>query len=385
VITEEEKINTMEFQYPDYETLRPNEGFSWSVVGTPAALLELTDIPIREYFLNPRACIELYRKGRPLLRELFGDDVIVPPPATPSISYGHVNTLGSNLIFPDDGEVAHTPIYDSLDEGINALQKHVEFATSGMAPFYEDFYRQLQKAFPEERISFSFGPQGPITTAWLLRGEGFFYDLYDQPEVTLTFLELVSRSINDFHQFWCKVQNDPCPNPQMGGMGDDIASMIPPHLWPKFVLPFWDLIYRGKTTGKRHVHVEDLRTEHLAHLETIGLASYDPSISPKLNPQIIFRECRIPFSWRLGCIHYPSMSQQDVSDFVYQAAADGASSVFTVTANHMLNQENFKKVRTFAKAGKDVKRLLDSRVSRKDLKDLVSSEGKQKFWDHWPV
>lgn len=368
---------------PDYKTARKNAGFRWGVGGTQDALRELTGIPIREFNLNPSACIEAYKKGRPLLRDMYGEDVLLPGVATPAISYGHVNGLGSELLFPEGGEVAHTHIYSSLEEGIAALRKPVDFAAAGMAPFFLDFRHTLQDAFPGEKVSFSYGYEGPITTAWELRGESFFMDIYDNPEATLEFLNLATESIIAFHCFYSKVNDTPAFNPRSGGMCDDISSMIPPHMWREFVLPYWDQYYSGITTGNRYAHVEDLRPAQLKYLEEAGLMRYDPSISPQLNPRIIYSECRIPFNWRLGSFHYFRMDCRDVEDFVFQAVADGASRVSTSIEGVMCNEHITEKVLTFIRAAKEAKQLLDDGASRKKIGGLVSESGRKKFWDHW--
>jgi hypothetical protein len=371
------------FKGPDYNTEREKAGFNWYVGSTQGALREIAKIPIKEFNLNPSACIEAYRKGRPLIKEIFGEEVSLPVLSTPAISYGHVNCLGSKLIFPEDGEVAHTHIYTSLEEGIEALKQPVDFATSGMSKFYIDFREKMQKAFPDEYVGFSFGLEGPITTAYELRGDGFFLDIYDYPELVKEFLKLVTKSIVDFHHFRCKVENIPVINPHSGGLCDDISSMILPNMWKDFVLPYWNQYFEGITTGNRTAHVEDLRPEHLKYLEEIGLSKYDPSISPKLNPRIIYEKCRVPFGWRLGSFHYRNLNCQDIEDFVFQSATDGASSVFTYIEECMCNEETVKKVRAFIKAGKKVKSLLDSGVSRKEISKYVSASGKEKFWDNW--
>ena len=56
----------------DYETARREAGFTWSVGGSQGALRAVTGVPIREFNLDPSACAEAYRRGRPLLREMFG-------------------------------------------------------------------------------------------------------------------------------------------------------------------------------------------------------------------------------------------------------------------------------------------------------------------------
>ncbi|NPV09886.1 MAG: hypothetical protein HPY83_18235 [Anaerolineae bacterium] len=190
---------------PDYENARREAGFRWHVGSSQAALREVTGIPIEQFNLDPDACIEAYRRGQPILDELFGDAVGPVPIATPAVSYGHVNGLGSELIFPEGGEVAHTHIYTSLEEGIQALRQPVDFATAGMAPFFLDFWEKMRAAFPGREVGFSYGLEGPITTAWELRGEGFFTDIFDQPERAQEFLGLVVDSILEFHRFRCSV------------------------------------------------------------------------------------------------------------------------------------------------------------------------------------
>ncbi len=372
------------FLKPDYDRLRDEAGFTWFVRSTYLALLEVTGIEIREFYLNPQAGIELYRKGRPMIREMFGPDVGLPGVSTPPISYGHPNGLGSKLTFPEGGEVAHEHIYSSLREGIEALKKPVHFEKAGMAPFYLDYREKLLQAFPEEPVGFWYDSEGPITTAYELRGDGFFYDLMDEPELAKTFLKLMTDSIIEFNHFRCKVMDIPPINPNGANMCDDISSMVPPRLFPEFVLPYWDQYYRGMTTGKRSAHIEDLRPDQLKYLEDIGLVRYDPSISPKINPKIIFQRSRVPFAWRLGSFHYPAMSCRDIEDFVFQTVADGASTVFTYVSSTMCNEVTVKKVHAFIQAAKEAKRMFDEGASREEIGSCVSSEGRKKFWDHWP-
>lgn len=368
---------------PNYETARAEAGFSWFVGSSQSALREVVGIPIREFNLEVEACIEAYRKGRPLLKEMFGDDIQLPAPATPAISYGHVNGLGSELIFPDGGEVGHTHIYKSLEQGINALKKPVDFAVSGMAPFYIDFLEKMKTAFPGEEVGFSYGWEGPLTTAYELRGEAFFTDIFDNLALAQEFLRLTTESILEFCRFVCRLTNRPLISSEGTQMYDDIASMIPPYMWDEFVIPFWEKYFSGRTTGKRSAHVEDLRAAQLKYLERIGLSYYDPSISPKLNPEIISRECRVPFGWRLGSFHYRNMDSQDVRDFVFKAAADGASTVFTFVAATMCNEETVGKVHIFIQAAKEVEKLLEQGINRVELQNEVSISGKKKFWDCW--
>ena len=75
---------------PDYAQLREQTPFRWRITSTYLALLDITGIKIRDMFLHPEVGIELYRRGRPLLREAYGDlPVVLPGINTAPVSYGH--------------------------------------------------------------------------------------------------------------------------------------------------------------------------------------------------------------------------------------------------------------------------------------------------------
>jgi hypothetical protein len=369
---------------PDYNVLRKEAKFSCHVSASYLALLEITGIKIKEMFLNPSAGIELYKKGRPLLREMYGPDVNMPSPSSPPISYGHVNTLGVELMFPDDGEVNHGTMADSLEECVEILKRPVDFPNAGMFPFYMEYREKMQAAFPDKKVGFAYKGEGPLTTAYLLRRDNFFYDPYDNPGLTKDFLGLITDSIIKFNYFLRRSEGLPEINPESSGLADDVASMLSPELWPEFVLPFLEQYYNGLTTGKRTAHIEDLRPSQLQFLEKLNLVSYDPSVSAKLNPKTISQMTRVPFSWRLCNFHYPDLTADETADFVYQAVADGANGVFSYVCHGMCNNESVKKVHSFISAGKKVEAMLGKGASPKEIGELASDSGKRKFWDNWP-
>jgi len=339
--------------FPDYATLRQEAGFSWDARGSQDAIRALTGVPIREFNLDPEACVEAYRRGRPLLRERFGEDVGLPGLSTPAISYGHINGLGSELRFPEGGEVAPRPCYGSLEEGISRLKKPVDFSREGLAPFYLDVKKKMERAFPGETVHFAYGLEGPVTTAYLLRGQDFLTDLMDRPRKSAEFLDAVTRSILDFQAFRCSLTGSPTLSPTGAGLCDDCASMVPPRLWDSLVLPHWNRYYGGMTTGKRFAHVEDLRPSQLPLLEKAGLWRYDPSISPQLTPETVRDRCRVPFAWRLGSFHYRDLSAEDVRHFVLRAEAAQASRVFTIVAGPLCQADAVPKVLAFVEACKE--------------------------------
>ncbi len=349
-----------------------------------SALIELAGAEIREFNLDPAMGIEVYRQGLPRFREMFGPDVSPPAISTPAISYGHISALGAELVFPQGGEVSFITPCGSLEEGIDLLKRPIDFAATGMAPFYLEYQHRLQQAYPDEHVLFSFGHEGHVTTAYTLLGMNLFLYCYDQPDLLAEFLRLETQSIIDYAR-WRRVLDGQTPvTSEVGGLADDIASMLAPEIWPRFVLPYWEQYFRGITTGKWVAHVEDLRPAQLPLLEDAGLAHYDPSISSKISPRAIAKRCRVPFSWRLGSFHYPTMNCQDVRDFVFQAAADGATCIFTLIEGNMCNEQALPKVCAFVESARQVERMLKDGATRSDIGTCVSDSGRKKFWDHWP-
>ncbi len=371
------------FTVPDYTKARAQAGFTWQVSSSQSFMRGLSDVPIRDFYLEVEACAEAYRVGRKRQEEIFGDVVPRLGLATPHISYGHVNCLGSELLFPEGGEVGHTHIYNSLAEGIKALKQSVDWLSAGMAPYYLRFRERLQELFPGESVSWGFGSEGPLTTAYELRGEGFFMDIYDEPALAKEFLGLIVQSVLDYERVRAALHNNPFPHPHSGGMADDIASFIPPRLYPEFVLPFWEQYFQGVTTGIRTAHVEDLRPEQLPFLEAIGLSHYDPSISPRLTPKIIAERCRVPFTWRLESFHMEEMEEQEIEDFVFIAAADGASAVSFILGADTCDEASIRKTFAFIRAAKEAKQLLEEGMSREQLRERASEAGRTKLWESW--
>lgn len=370
---------------PDYDRLRERAGFHWFVGSSVYALLELTGTPLGAYNLDPAICIEVYRKGRPLFRDLFPDPAIpMPRLHTPAVSYGHVNCLGAELRFPEAGEVGVAHLFDSVEDAVAALAAPCDFSRTGMAPFFLEFQECLRQAFPDETVGFSFGLEGPITTAWELCGEQFFVEVMNRPELACALLDRVGQSTDEYWRFYAGQNGVPVINPNGGGMCDDLASMIPPRLFPTVVLPAWDRFFRGRTTGTRSAHIEDLRPAQLPFLEDIGLSSFDPSISPKLSPPLIRDGCRVPFGWRLGSFHYLTMTGDDVRDWVFQAAADGASQVFTHIEALLCRPPQVEKVGAFMEAAREVEKVLGAGGTRSELAQYVSPAGQKRFWGLWP-
>jgi hypothetical protein len=332
------------------------------------AYATLARVRFDRLFLDADAIAEAHEKGKPLAQKLFGPELGYGGPAWAGISYGHINALGCPLLFPEDSEVAHKPIYGSLAEGIAALNREVDFSTQGMFPFYLDLREKLRKRYPQEKFSMGgFKAEGPITTAWALRGHDFFADILERPEAAREYLRLVTDSVIRYNRLLRRLDGAPEFNPAGCGLADDVAAMISPARWPELVMPFLEQYYAGLTSGKRSAHIEDLTLRHLPFLDELRLASFDPSVSPRLTAEMVRDHCRVPFTWRLNSTHYVGRSPAQVEDWVWHAAGAGACGIFTLVARDMCTPECAEKVRAFIRAARQVKGLLDSGCPRGEL------------------
>jgi len=344
------------------------DSFRWSVSCGMLAFGKLAGVPLHRLFQEAKAIIEAYSVGAPRARDLFGPEVGVGGPMWAGISYGHTNALGCELRFPEDSEVGVRPLYGTLDEGIEALQEKVDFAQRGMIPFYLNLWEELKQAFPDRRIPFGgLAAEGPITTAWILRGHDFFSDLYDAPEQTQRFLRLVTDSVVEYKNWMASVNGQPGFSTDGAGVCDDVAAMISPTLWPHFVMPYLERYFRAVTSGRRSAHIEDLTVQHLPFLDELELTSFDPSVSPRLTPALFRDHCSVSFSWRLNAMQLRDLNEAQIKSWVRDAARDGAASVFYNIEAVGCTDEGAAKVKAFIRAAKHVQQRLTQGHSRAEL------------------
>ena len=83
-----------------------------------------------------------------------------------------------------------------------------------------------------------------------LRGNDFFYDLYDKPELFKEVMSLITESIIHYLHLKHRLDGRPDIIPESYNVCDDLSAMIPPNLWAAFVIPFIEQYYRGLTTAQ---------------------------------------------------------------------------------------------------------------------------------------
>ncbi len=331
--------------------------FNWYVSSCFSAYAYLSELKLDETYKDYSSCAKAFKIGRKKVKEMFGEDVIVGRPSCAPISYGHIICLGVPVSFPEDSEPGVRPIYKNIDEGIDALKKEIDFSKNELFKYYFGMWEYLKKEFPNEKIYFSgFGWEGPITTGVLLRGTDFYMDIFDYPEKAKIYLSLVTESIIKFVYFIRKINNAPSINPESSGLADDLSSLIPPSLWDEFVIPYWEKYYSGLTNGKRTIHVENLKPEHLPFLKKINICYYDPSVSPVLTPKIIKEKIDIPFEWRLPSFQLRDMKKGDVKKWIYEMTNQEAETLFHIIEKESCLGDNPDKVKEFIKTCKEIEK-----------------------------
>lgn len=359
--------------------------FTWYADALADALLPLAGVSDREFFLDPSRGIEAYRRGKPLFREIYPEESGVRVQVTtPLIKYGHASTLGAGLQFPDNGQIGFTSPFSSIEEMTARLRRPVDFAKAGMTPFYLYYLDAMRRAFPQENVCWGWQWEGPITTAWELLGNDFWFLMADRGDELQECLKLAAQSIAAYCRFFEKASGRGINEsfPDSGKVCDDIAAMLKPDDWERYVLPQWRILIDGPLS-RRALHCEDMKPAHLRHLAALGVTDYDPGISASLNPAIIGRSAGVPFAWRLGSIHIEAMSTADARDFVWQSAADGAAYVFIYIDALLCRPSNREKVAAFIETAKEAQSLVSSGTSRESLRERISPENREGFWPHW--
>lgn len=349
-----------------------NFKFSWDINPTYYALMDIAGISIKEFNTNPKAGIEIYKeKNIKTLLDTYEGVSNIPNIAAPSISYGHLSTLGFELIFPENGEVNYIHKDISIDECIISADKTIDYYNEGYAPKYFEYYNELCDAYPSKKVGFNYSCEGPLTTVYEMRNEKVFFDPYDNPEKFKELLKSLTQSIIRFRRFQAKIKGHNQLKPNYG-IYDDIAAMFSPEMWSEFVIPFWKIYFEELTTNHRFVHCEDMSKDHLKHLEKMDVTYYEPAISGKLTPEIISNSIDIPFSWKLEDFHYPSMDALDIQDWVFKAVGDGAERIWTVIRANMNDDQTIKKIITLAKTCKTIETMIKKGASRKNILECVS-------------
>ncbi|MBN1641645.1 MAG: hypothetical protein JXA09_10450 [Anaerolineae bacterium] len=271
--------------------------------------------------------LDVYLRTERLFAERFEEATGYRPPpswALPMAAYEGVAALGGELVFPADhqpmianqGRVLRTP------EEVDALGAPHPWTVERFRENIER-WQALRKRLPGQRVGFSAGQEGPVTTAVLLRGADFFLDCATDPARAHHLLAVCTDTYIAFSRTVRDVTGGRPRDPV--GIADDHAGNLSPDMWPTFVLPYYDRIYAELEAGRRSMHTELVRPAHLSLLASLRLDHINFGENQYLTVRDVVRALDVPFDWHIKTV---SEMQQgtpaQVREAYRRAVADGA-------------------------------------------------------------
>ncbi|MEA4823962.1 MAG: uroporphyrinogen decarboxylase family protein [Clostridiaceae bacterium] len=295
----------------------------------------LGGISEKAFFVDADAAIPAWQKQIDFILTEFGEYLAPRAPSAAPLSYGHLVCLGAPLRRPEDAEPNIAPAASSLEDAVAILRdaRGMDFTKTPIFQAYAEQSRRIHEAFPGSAPRFAgLGLEGPITSAALFRGQDFYLDLMDDPELCAEYLSLMTESIIAFRHQSNLFSGAPAVSPSGAGLADDLASMVPPSLWNELVIPFWNQYYEGLTSGKnRSLHCEALVPAQLPYLSGAAITHYQPSVSPALTLQNVKANlpAGMPFDWLLYAYHITEMSDAQIEAWIDETLAAGVTELRT--------------------------------------------------------
>ncbi len=287
-----------------------------------------------EFYMDAEKCADAWETANAGIREFFGKSDPSRIPGAAPLSYGHLVSIGAPYELPRDSEPNIKPFARDIDEAVSIMKavRGIDFGACEMCRHYVEVNEYLRGRFPDKRISIVSGYsfEGVITSAVLMRGQEFFVDLYEEPEKSHEFLELMNRSVIDFCAWQRRMDGLEPVSDAGASLCDDFAALIPPRLWDEFVVPYWDEYYSARSTGSyRFLHCEGMSPSQLAYLSHAKITRYQPSVSEKLTLKDVNGALDIPFDWLLYAWKLTEMSDEEIESWVDETVRAGVFKIRT--------------------------------------------------------
>jgi hypothetical protein len=250
--------------------------------------------------------------------------VPVPRPGVAGFSYTHASALGAPVIFAEGSEPNVLPILRCLED-IDKLCEPADYLACGIAPQRLRTMRELVQRRPDAEWALE-RAEGPVTTAGLLMGSGFFTLPYEDPVRAHKLLAFVTTSALHYNRAVRDYFGE-SDKPGPVGLCDDFAGMFPPAKFAEFVVPYWEQWYRGQGAAERNLHSELLRREHLPFLKKLDITVFDPSADQYLTPELLREHCPVPFTARIQAWDIRDKPPRELQTLYRRVAACGPRSI----------------------------------------------------------
>jgi len=288
---------------------------------TEAFLAGHADVSLKSMHFEVGSILKAYERIRPLADAL---GVETPRPRLAGFSYPHLASLGAQVEFAEDGEPNVRPLVHDPGE-IDRLKEPEDYLAAPLLRSRLALAEELGRRRPDADSRFiGHLLEGPITTAVLLMGQEFLMLPYDDPERAHRLLGFCTESALRYaHALDARFGGALLSGPGPRNIPDDFAGMLPPDLFPEFVMPYWDRLYEGLQASERNLHSELLREGHLPHLHSLRIAHYDPSADQYVTPELLAKECPCAFITRIQSWEMRDRTADELEERYRRIAACG--------------------------------------------------------------
>ena len=291
----------------------------------PEVTTEYAGTTLGAYYTDAEVKLRTQLAAKRIFQELYGVDVVSI--GVDTHSYLGVAALGGEVVIPEDDPPMIRHLLDSAERAFEVTITPPEEceAFQRQVWIYHYYQRELGN---DAQIHMSSGQEGPVTTAVLLRGEGFYTDLYTHPKAAHALLE---KAVETYIIYANAVSEITGQEGDGVGICDDFAGLISPKMFKEFVIPYWRRIYEELGSGPRTLHCELLRPAHLGFLDELEIASYDPGTDQYLrNIKVLRDKLDDRFWWNLIAFRDLKEGTPDSIRRMYtEAVAAGAPAIMT--------------------------------------------------------
>ncbi len=308
-------------------------------------LAEVGGVPLRDLHFDVDAMVQVCEAARPIAERLGAHP---PVPHLAGFTYPHIAALGARITFPEHSDPAPSVIIGSPEE-IDTLAEPNDYLAAPLIRARLDLLDRLLLRRPDAVRSIGHPFEGPVTTAALIMGPGFFTLPYDDPARAHKLLEFSTTSaINYARAIGAYLGHEWRPGTLT--IPDDFAGIFPPAKFREFVLPYWERLYSASGCATRALHSELIRPEHLPLLAEVKLDVFDPSVDQYVTPEILREQCPCAFQGRIKPWEVRDLSADELERLYRRIAAHEP----TVIAFSMDSLDEEDKVRRLLEVAREL-------------------------------
>ena len=245
----------------------------------------------REFYLDPRVHFDVQLKGRRWFLENVVSDT--PPSLTEtwdvSVQLWMMENefFGCSVVYQENDYAWAQPLdLEAADllEHIRDIDPVETVRRSRAFRMYEELSELAEGMVINDKPVRVLKPggstQGLFTKALEIRGiEKLCVDLYDDPDFTRTFLDLITEKTIQRIKAWNSLTDREASDPARSAsyhFCDDSIELLSPSNFERYVLPCHERLYSAMTAGKRNMHLCGHASQHYEALyHKLGIRSVD--------------------------------------------------------------------------------------------------------------